>query len=131
MLTLKTLCPFSHWPQRVTAKDTVTGTASRHNLHLRDEQNKEISFLLQEAKTWKSSASNINGLKGLYVLQLVLHLTEGSEIKHQIFHTFDMEDQECENGWKTTSSLLGKNYKSNGTAVVFNTCKKFGALSHK
>ena len=51
LLTLKTLCPFSHWPQRVTAKDTVTGTASSHNLHLRDEQNKETSFLLQEAKT--------------------------------------------------------------------------------
>ena len=87
--------------------------------------------MLQEAKTWKSSASTINGLKGLYVLQLVLHLPEGSDIRHQIFHTFDMEDLECKNGWNTATSLLGKNYKSNGTAVVFNTWKKFGALSHK
>ena len=63
LLTLKTLLPFSHWSQRVTAKDTVTGIASRHNLHLRDGQNKETSFLLREAKTWKSSASSIKGLK--------------------------------------------------------------------
>ena len=42
-----------------------------------------------------------------------------------------MEDLECKNRWNTATSLLGKNYKSNGTAVVFNTWEKFGALSYK
>ena len=68
----------------------------------------------------------------MYVLQLVLQLPEGSDIRHQIFHTFDMEDDvECKNGWNTATSLLGKNNKSNDTAIVFNTWKKFGALSRK
>ena len=73
----------------------------------------------------------------MYVLQLVLHLPEGSDIRHQIFHTLDMEDLECKNRWNTANSLLGKNYKSNGTAVVLWYCssiqylEKIGALSYK
>ena len=41
------------------------------------------------------------------------------------------DDVECKNGWNTATSLLGKNNKSNDTAIVFNTWKKFGALSRK
>ena len=41
-------------------------------------------------------------------LQLALHLSEGSEIRHQIFHAFDMEDRQHENGWNTAISLLEK-----------------------
>ena len=81
----------------MVAKEAVTGMASRHNLPLRDEINKETSFLLREAKTWKFTAENINRLKKLYGLQLVLQLPEGSGIRHQIFHTFDMEDMKREN----------------------------------
>ena len=82
--------------------------ASRHILLLNDELNKETSFLFQEAKTWKCSAESIKRLKRLYGLQLVLHLSEGSKIRHQIFHTIDMEDMQHENGWNTVISLLEK-----------------------
>ena len=64
-------------------------------------------------------------------LQLVLHLFQGSEIRHQIFHILDMEDRQHGNGWNTVTSLLEKNYKSNDTAEAFHIWKKFGALSHK
>ena len=53
----------------------------------------------------------------------MLHLFKGSEIRHQIFYTFDMQDRQHENRQKTAISLLEKNYKSNGTAVAFNTWK--------
>ena len=114
-----------------SVREIVTRMASRHNLPLRDELNKETSFLLQEAKTWKCSVESMKRLKRLYGLQLVLHFSEGSEIRHQIFHTFDMEDMQHENGWNTVISLLEKNYKSNGTEVAFHSWEKFGALSHK
>ena len=114
-----------------SVREIVTRMASRHNLPLRDELNKETSFLLQEAKTWNCSVESMKRLKRLYGLQLVLHLSEASEIRHQIFHTFDMEDMQHENGWNTVISLLEKNYKSNGTAVAFISWEKFEALSHK
>ena len=109
-----------------SVKEIVTRMASRHIVPLRHELNKETSFLFQEAKTWKCSAESIKRLKRLYGLQLVLHLSEGSKIRHQIFHTFDMEDMQHENGWNTVISLIEKNYKSNGNAVAFNTWEKFG-----
>ena len=114
-----------------SVKEIVTRMESQHNLPLKDELNKETSFLFQKAKTWKCSAESIKRLKRLYGLQLVLHLSEGSKIRHQIFHTFDMEDMQHENGWNTVISLLEKNYKSNGTAVAFISWEKFEALSHK
>ena len=42
-----------------------------------------------------------------------------------------MEDMQHENRWNTVISLLEKNYKSDGTAVLFHSWEKFGALSHK
>ena len=46
-----------------SVKEIVTRMASRHILPLRDELNKETSFLFQEAKTWKCSAESIKRLK--------------------------------------------------------------------
>ena len=105
--------------------------ATRHNLILRDQLNKETSFFFQEAKTWKCSAESIKILKRWYGLQLELHLFKGSETRHQIFHTFNMEDKQYGNGWNIVISLSEKNYKSNGTAVAFHTWEKFGSLSHE
>ena len=60
-----------------SVKEIVTRMASRHILPLRDELNKETSFLFQEAKTWKCSAESIKRLKGLYGIAISITLVPG------------------------------------------------------
>ena len=49
--------------------------------------------------------------KSVHGLQLALHLSEGSEIKGQIFDRLDTDDLKGEVGWTTVIELLKQHYE--------------------
>ena len=61
---------------------------------------------LQEAIAWKCATKGINSLKRVHGFQLALYFPEGSEIRQQIFDTFDNDEKKCENGWNAVTDLL-------------------------
>ena len=66
---------------------------------------------LREAKAWKCTKKGIQCLKGVPGLQLALHLPKGSEIRPQIFDTFDNDEMKSENGSNAVTDSLKLYYK--------------------
>ena len=96
-----------------------------------DENNKEFSLWLREAKAWKVATSGVSGLKDVHGLQLALHLPDGTEIRRQIFDTLDTDEMIGEDGWKAVIDLLEKYYKKDDNTTAFDTWKEFRNLCRK
>ena len=63
--------------------------------------------------------------KSVHGLQLALHLSEGSEIKGQIFDRLDTDDLKGEVGWTTVIELLKQHYEKDDNTTAFETWKEF------
>ena len=101
------------------------------NPPLWDENNKEFSLWLREAKAWKEATSAVTGLKEVHGLQLALHLPDGSEIRRQIFDTLDTDDMKGDAGWRSVINLIEKHYKKDDNTTAFETWKEFRNLVRK
>ena len=85
----------------------------------------------REAKTWKCATESITGLKNVHGLQLALHLSEASEIRRQIFDTFDTDEMKGENGWRSVTELLETHYQKEDNSLAFEPWKGFRTFSRK
>ena len=84
---------------------------------------------LREAQAWKVATNAVPGLKDVHGLQLALHLPEKSEIRNQIFDTFDTAEMQGNDGWKKIIDLMSKYYKKDDNAEAFDTWKTFRTLT--
>ena len=91
------------------------------NPPLWDEKNTEFLLRLQEAQAWKCATESIDGLKDVHVLQLALHLPEGSEIRRQIFDKLDIDDLKGEAEWTTVIELLKQRREKYDSTTTFKT----------
>ena len=96
-----------------------------------DDRRKDFEFWLREIEAWKRATQNVNGLKGVHSLQLALHLPEGSEIRRQVFDTFDTEQLTGEAGWTELVAHLKKHYARGENVSAFDAFKEFKTMERK
>ena len=96
-----------------------------------DEENKEFSLWLREVKAWKEATAGVAGLKNVHGLQLALHLPNSSEIRRQVFDTFDTNEMKGDNGWERVIELIETYYSKDDNTSAFETWKEFRTLSRK
>ena len=96
-----------------------------------DQENKDFDLWVREIKAWKISTATVSGLKGVHALQLVLHFPEGSEIRNQLFETFDTEEMKGDDGWNRVIDHMKQYYSKDDTIAAFHTFKEFRFFSRK
>ena len=77
-----------------------------------DEKNRGFTSWLRETKAWKCGTTNVAGLKDVHGLQLALHMSEGSEIRQQLFDSLETEEMAGEDGWAAVLEILESHYQS-------------------
>ena len=96
-----------------------------------DDTTKDFEFWLREIQAWKRATQNVTGLKGVHSLQLALHLPEGSEIRRQVFDTFDTDELTGEDGWTQLVDHLRTHYAKSENISAFDAFKEFKVMERK
>ena len=86
---------------------------------------------LREVKSWRVATLEVKSLKDVHGLQLALHLPEGTEIRRQIFDTFEPEQMQGDEGWKRVIELIENCYKKDDNTEAYESWNEIRSVCRK